>query len=242
MTGSDGAVSGTRVLYALSQFKRIGHNSSREKRARTWNSRSSLSVAASCCSRRWMWSWMNCTATKRNVIALFALRRDRRVARERSALATVEHTRTVAPFRIAADAHRIGPRAHRPRLCRARTGKPSLSHYSLRQVCRGDIATICCCRQLNCATSHPRTTSDRNSKRTALRCDTRDWTAPPPALAFRAGTCSRGLPKNILPSAASTPGGACVGIPGLMSFGNVVTSFGAWPSPIALMHSRVPQR
>jgi hypothetical protein len=46
------------------------------------------------------------------------------------------------------------------------------------------------------------------------------------------------LPKNILPSAASTPGGACVGIPGLMSFGNVVTSFGAWPSPIALIHSQ----
>lgn len=93
--------------------------------------------------------------------------------KERSALVTVEHTQTVAPFRIAADAHRIGPHAHRPRLCRARTGKPSLSHYSLRQVCRGDIApsrcTICCCRQLNCATSHARTTSDRSSKRTALR-------------------------------------------------------------------------
>ncbi len=41
--------------------------------------------------------------------------------KERSALATNEHTRTVAPFRVAADAHRIGPRAHRLRLCRART-------------------------------------------------------------------------------------------------------------------------
>ena len=152
--------------------------------------------------------------------------------------------RTVVPFRI-------GPHAHRPRLCRARTVKPSLSLYSLRKVCRcrqhqrrSIRCTICCCRQFNCATiaarcSAPHRTGTVNQRRCAA-LQQRDGTAPP-ALVSRS-TCSRGLPKNIRPSAASTPGGACVGIPGLMSFGNVVTSLGAWPSPIALIHSRVPQR